>query len=153
MKSDIEIRDFVRQLLLSCQVYGAHQINPFTGGSYMKGSDPIRVQVDKAFIRVKAMVEFGRSGPGGRRLPLNYNEREDLKATGNPDCVLFALWARSLDAHKFNLATHPAFEVYAAGFLSLDTPYREMMLASDPTVIRRYPPQPLEGLSKDSYWN
>lgn len=153
MKSEAELRDRVRELLLRCQVDGMFQVNPVTGGSYLKGRDLFRVQVDQAFIRVKAMVEFGRNGPGGRRLPLNYNEREDLKASGEPDCVLFALWARSLEAKKFDLAGHPTFEVYVAGFLSLDTPYREMMFASDPTVIRRYPPQPLAGLSKDSHWN
>lgn len=154
MTSDFKLRQCIAKCLrpLHGAKRGDQQYNRFTHGYYLLGIDSLECQIEQALIRLRAVVLFGKKGPGGWRLPMNFAEREELKLSGNPVAILLSLFARSLDANGFDLNKHPSFEQYAGGFLFLDTPYRKLLVSLDSTILERYPPRPLPGLSTDSYW-
>jgi hypothetical protein len=96
-----------------------------------------------------AQEHFAANGPpDAPRLPLSYDEREDLKTGGRSTIV--ALFARSWEGQRYNLLEHPAFDDYARGVMTSD--YSPDFIKNDPALLRRFPPRSLPGLGPGLCW-
>jgi hypothetical protein len=78
-------------------------------------------------------------------MPINYAERERLKLSGNPEHVLWALYASSLECSKYDVDAHPSFVRYASGVLLSQR--GAILLNQMPSLAIKYPPEELRGLN------
>ena len=141
---DLACIDLARKTLrAAARSYGS-SYNVFTGGCFTYPSDKISREVEKSVPRILALAHFGFDGPFGIPLPLNYREREELKLSERPTLVLWALFARSLDANDFDYYLHPTFASYAAGVLISERGLR--MVEENAFLSCDYPPHILAGL-------
>ncbi len=83
-------------------------------------------------------------------LPLGYHERESMKCTG-PLGKIIGLYARSLESCGYDLEVHPSFYDYACGVMASEF-NGHPGLASDPEMLRRFPPRELTGMITGLYW-
>jgi hypothetical protein len=123
--------------------------NPVTGSNWVAGEDPIGPQKRAARRALAAREWFAKVGPpDAPPFPLSYCEREDLKRGGLPH--ILAWYARSLEARKYDVETHPTFDDYARGVLA--SPYAPPFITQDQQLRKRFPPTPLHGLGSGLYW-
>jgi len=122
--------------------------NPVTGGRWISGVDPVDPQKQSAGRALNARARFGSDNPGMPRLPLSYEEREDLKRGGLEHIV--AWFARSLEALDYDCGRHPSFDEYACGVMA--SPLAPDFITHDPELSRRFPPRPLDGLGPGLCW-
>jgi hypothetical protein len=124
--------------------------NPVTGGEFVYGFDPIRLQKKIAYHALHAREDFARSGPADApRLPLEYWECERVRWSGRPLDYLTGQYARCVVA-LYNVKAYPSFDDYARGVLwehdnvpGSAIPFETEQLAE---MKRRFPPRKLEGL-------
>jgi len=124
--------------------------NPVTGGEFVYGFDPIRLQKRIAYNALRAREDFARNGPADApRLPLEHWECEQVRWSGRPLDYLTAQYAKCMVA-LYNVKAHLSFDDYASGVLwehdnvpGSALPFTPEQLAE---VKRRYPPRKLEGL-------
>ena len=122
--------------------------NPIAGSYFHRPGDALNREINISVPRLLALAYFGRGGPLGVPLPLNYSERELLKLRGNPELTLWALFSMSVEANSFNCNIHPTFQAYAKGLLLSD---RGLTLtANDPQLVWKYPPLKLPGLNLET---
>lgn len=141
---DLACIDLARKTLrAAARTYGP-SYNVFTGGYFIYPSDKISREVEKSVPRILALAHFGFDGPFGIPLPLNYRDREELNLSERPTLVLWALFARSLEANDFNYNEHPTFASYAAGALISERGRR--MVDEHAFLLSDYPPNVLAGL-------
>jgi hypothetical protein len=125
--------------------------NPVTGAMFVHGEDPIDSQIEDAAVALRARARFAREHPDLPLLPLNYADRERAKRGPDNFRIEHALahFARSLEAHHYDLDRHPSFEAYMRGLLCSQR-VREMYAP----IAHLFPPQPLPGLVPgQSYWD
>ncbi len=123
--------------------------NPVTGSKWVHGLDSRREQMDAASAALWARRVFERERPAfAPELPVNYEERENLKGTGRAIDYLTALYACSLE--KSGYSKHPSLPEYIAGALASDM--LPDWVAADQELVRRYPPTPLAGLGGGCIW-
>jgi hypothetical protein len=131
--------------------WGNTRRNPVTGAMFVHGEDPIDRQIEAAAVALRARDRFAREHPSLPLLPLNYADRERAKRGPDNFRIEHALahFARSLEAHQYDLDRHPSFEVYMRGLLCCQR-LREMYTL----IAHLFPPHPLPGLVPDqSYWD
>ena len=124
--------------------------NPVTGGQFVYGFDPIRLQKKIAYNALLAREDFAVNGPADApRLPLEHWECEQVRWSGRPLDYLTAQYAKCMVA-LYNVKARPSFDDYARGVLwahdnvpGSALPFTPEQLAE---VKRRYPPRKLEGL-------
>ena len=141
---DAACQSFAADLLKVAAKHRGICHNPVSGSSFMRPEDSLAREIKIAVPRLRALLHFGRQGPWGEPLPLNYRERELLKSKAIPELTLWALFARSLEAHSFDCQIHPSFQAYAEG-LMLSHRGRGLM-AADPYLAIKYPSRKLKGL-------
>jgi hypothetical protein len=100
---------------------------------------------------------FALNGPpDAPPLPLNDDEREDLKYNlfGN----MVAWYARSLEDGDYNMQRHPSFDDYARGVMAEEergefVTFQYFSPADIAQMRKRYPPRALDGLGPALCWN
>jgi hypothetical protein len=125
--------------------------NPVTGGEFVYGFDPIRVQKKIAYHALRAREDFAVNGPADApQLPLEHCECERVRWSGKPLDYLTGQYARSV-VPLYNVKAHPSFEDYARGVLwehdnvaGSAIPFTPEQLAE---MKSRFPPRKLEGLN------
>ena len=92
-----------------------------------------------------ARQHFAQHGPlDGPPLPLGYCERETIKGK-SPLNTMVGLYARSWQGCRYDPDLHPSFDDYACGVMASE--YNGWPgLATDPEMLRRFPPRKLVGL-------
>src|SRR6516162_1639312 len=87
--------------------------NPVTGGEFVYGVDPIRLQKKIACHAFRAREDFACNGPADApRLPLEHWECERVRWSGRPLDYLTGQYARSV-VPLCNVKGHPSFDDYA----------------------------------------
>jgi hypothetical protein len=123
--------------------------NTVTGGWWMQGLDSRAEQMDAAAAALSARRWFERERPAfAPELPVNYEERENLKGTGRPLDYVTSLFASSWKSAGYG--PHPSFPEYVAGALA--SGMLPDWVANDPELVRRYLPTPLAGLGSGCIW-
>jgi hypothetical protein len=125
---------------------------PVLGGHYVPGLDRTVRMKEKARRALAAREWFAVHGPADApRLPLSYNEREDLKLKIGGLSTIVALYARSLDGRNYDVKEHPSFEDYACGIMASEFNGYPNMRENE-QLRDRFPPRVLPGLSPGLCW-
>ena len=124
--------------------------NPVTGGTWLSGADPIGRQKRDASRALVAQAGFAWENPGLPPLPLSYDEREAIKGRSGFEFIK-SVYARSLEARKYDRVRHPPIEQYARGVLASD--YAPHFIKDDTDLVKLYPPRVLPGLGPGLYWD
>jgi hypothetical protein len=61
-------------------------------------------------------------------------------------------YARSLASQDYDVRKHPSFDDFARGLMALAVEYGLWNLEKDDTLIKRFPPLPLRGMTPSAYW-
>jgi hypothetical protein len=125
--------------------------NPVTGGEFVYGFDPIRLQKKMAYHALRAREDFARNGPADApRLPLEHWECERVRWSGSRPLDYFTAQYAKCKVALYNVKTHLSFDDYARGLLwdndnvpGSTLPFTPEQLAE---MRRRFPPRKLEGL-------
>ena len=98
-----------------------------------------------------ARQHFAQHGPcDAPPLPLDHIERGSIHGT-SPLNTMVGLYARSWQVSDYDLERHPSFYEYACGAMASE--YNGWPgLASDPEMLRRFPPRKLIGLGPGLIW-
>ncbi|SHG24141.1 hypothetical protein [Bradyrhizobium erythrophlei] len=126
--------------------------NPVTGGGFVWGLDPIATQKKEAVARLRAREWFALNGPpDAPPLPLSHADVGDYRdARGLKGVVGF--YARSLSRQGYDVQKHPSFDDFARGLMALAVEKGLWNLENDQTLIRRFRPRPLEGMTPSAFW-
>ena len=124
--------------------------NPVTGGEFVYGFDPMRLQKKIAYHALLAREDFALNGPADAPLlPLEHWECEQVRWSGKPLDYLTAQYAKRMVA-LYDVKAHLSFDDYARGVLwehdnvaGSALPFTPEQLAE---MKRRFPPRKLEGL-------
>ena len=127
--------------------------NPITAGGFVKGLDPIATQKRDATVALLAREWFAVNGPrDAPPLPLSHADVEDYRnARGLAGIVGF--FARSLSRQEYDVCKHPPFDEFARGLMALAKQRGLWNLENDASLIRRFPPRPLVGMTPSAYWD
>jgi hypothetical protein len=154
-KSPIEV--LVDQLFSGIKARrGECCVVPITGARFVMGLDPIAIEKKKAIAALLAREWFAVNGPpDAPPLPL-YDVDSYRNARGLKGVVGF--YARSLSRaghgrKRYQFQTHPSFDDFARGLMALATEGGLWGLEEDETLIRRFPPRPLVGMTPSAYWD
>jgi hypothetical protein len=130
--------------------------NPVTGGGFVWGIDPIAEQKEDAIAALLAREWFAVNGPSDAPpLPLydvdSYRDAKGLKG-------VVGFYARSLSRQgygrqRYDVCNHPSFDDFARGLMALAVEKGLWNLEKDKTLIRRFPPRPLVGMTPSAYWD
>jgi len=142
---DYACREFAQAMVRSAARQKGTCINPITRSAFIRPGDSIAAEIRKALPRLRALFLLGNSGPSSLALPINYQEREELKLSGNPEHVLWALYASSLECSEYDVDAHPSFILYASGVLRSQR--GAILLSQMPSLAIKYPPVELRGLN------
>ena len=124
--------------------------NPVTGSSWLSGLDRPGPQKRAACRALVARAVFAFKNPGMPPLPLSAGERDVLKRRGGVDYIV-SVYARSLEAQKYDPIVHPCFPIYARGVMA--SPFSPDFIIQDQALQKCYPPRPLGGLGPGLYWS
>ena len=124
--------------------------NPVTGGQFVYGFDPIRLQKKIAYNALLAREDFAVNGPADApRLPLEHWECERVRWSGRPLDYFTAQYAKCMVA-LYNVKARLSFDDYARGLLWEHDNVPESALPFTPEQLaemkKRFPPRKLEGL-------
>jgi hypothetical protein len=98
-----------------------------------------------------ARRQFALHGPpDAPPLPIGYNERESIKGT-SPLATIVSRYARSWQCCRYDIEQHPSFYDYACGVMASEF-NGWPGLATDPEMLRRFPPRKLAGLGPGLMW-
>jgi hypothetical protein len=132
---------------------GKSCVNPITAGGFDWGIDPIATQKKEATIALLAREWFAVDGPrDAPLLPLNIHDRDRFRGSGGLT-ALVGFYARSLYRQGYDVYNHPSFDEFARGLMALATESGLWGLENDETLIRRFPPRPLVGMTPSAYWD
>jgi len=133
--------------------YGDCRRNPVTGGGFVMGLDPIATQKKEATAALLAREWFAVNGPhDAPLLPLNIHDRDAFRGSGGLT-ALVGFYARSLYRWDYDVCKHPPFEEFAGGLMALAVERGLWDLERDQSLMRRFPPCPLEGMTRSAYWD
>jgi hypothetical protein len=118
--------------------------NPVTGIKFVWGIETISEQKLEACRALVARERHAHSSPKAPILPINVLEI-DAMMSGGGEAHLLGYFAQSIALAGYNVSGHPPWETYARGVLA--SPYAPYVLRNDHTLIRKYPPRPMTGLS------
>jgi len=127
-------------------------INPITAGGFVKGLDPIAEQKVDAVVALLAQEWFEVNGPpDAPLLPLNVHDRDRFRGSGGLT-ALVGFYARSLYRQRYDVCRHPPFDEFARGLMALAKERGLWQLEEDETLIRRFPPRSLVGMTRSAFW-
>jgi hypothetical protein len=156
-KSPIE--DLVEQLFSGIKAKrGECCDNPVTGSGFVWGVDRISTQKKQAIVALRAREWFAVNGPpDAPPLPLSHADVEDYRSTSGLARIV-GFFARSLSRQgygrqRYDVCKHPSFEDFARGLIALAKERGLRGLEQDETLIRRFPPRPLVGMTPSAYWD
>ena len=131
--------------------------NPVTGGDFVYGLDPIKLQKDDAYKRLLAREYFAwKCPPDAPLMPTDDYERGRAKYAAGLLGFIAAQFVWSLE-NQHDLSVHPSFAEFASGMLwQHDNNVECCSLAHFPSeqhaeLKRRFPPRKLEGLKHFSW--
>ena len=128
-------------------------INPITAGGFDWGIDPVAEQKECATVALLAREWFEVNGPpDAPLLPLNVHDRDRFRGSGGLT-ALVGFYARSLYRQRYDVCRHPPFDEFARGLMALAKERGLWQLEEDETLIRRFPPRPLMGMTPSAYWD
>jgi len=128
-------------------------VNPITGEKFVMGLDPIATQKKKAIAALLAREWFAVNGPpDAPLLPLNVHDRDRFRGSGGLT-ALVGFYARSLSRQRYDVCNHPSFDDFARGLMALAKERGLWQLEEDETLMRRFPPRPLVGMTRSAYWD
>ena len=126
--------------------------NPVTGGGFVSGLDPIATQKNEAVARLRARERFAKDGPpDAPPLPLSHADVEDYRNAGGLAGIV-GFFARSLSRQGYDVQKHPSFDDFACGLMALAAEKGLWNLEKDETLIRHFPPRPLQGMTPSAFW-
>lgn len=129
--------------------------NPVTRGSFMKGEsgeDSIAYQKRAAEKALLAQEWFAFYGPpDAPPLPVTACGWEEMRHEFGLN-TLVGSYARSLAIRSWEVHNHPSFEDFARGLMAIDTGLWDLQNRVGPDVLKRYPPRPLVGMTRGTYW-
>ncbi len=127
-------------------------INPVDNGGFVWGVDPIAEQKERSIVALLAREWFAVNGPpDAPPLPLHVDDRDRYRdARGLKGVVGF--YARSLSRQDYDVRKHPSFDDFARGLMALAMEKGVWNLEKDETLIRRFPPLPLAGMTPSAFW-
>jgi hypothetical protein len=132
--------------------HGQSCINPVHKGGFNWGVDPIKEQKEAAIVALLAREYFAVNGPlDAPQLPLNIDDRDSYRSAGGLKGVV-GFYARSLYAQGYDVRKHPSFFDFACGLMALAVVKGLWNLEKDETLLRRFPPRPLPGMTPSAYW-
>jgi hypothetical protein len=132
--------------------HGECCINPITAGGFVKGLDPIATQKKDAIVALLAREWFAVNGPpDAPLLPLNVHDRDRFRGSGGLT-ALVGFYARSLSRQRYDVCNHPSFDDFACGLMAIATERGLWQLENDETLIRRFPPRSLVGMTRSAFW-
>jgi hypothetical protein len=126
--------------------------NPVTDDSFIWEIDPIAEQ-EKWAILVLLAREYlaAHAPPDAPPLPLNQWDVDRYRgARGLKGVVGF--YARSLDRQDYDFRKHPSFDDFARGLMDFAIKNGLWDLEKDKTLIKRFPPRPLKGMTRSAFW-
>jgi hypothetical protein len=132
--------------------------NPVTCGRFVWGLDPIAEQKKEAVVALLARECFAVNGPSDAPLlPLNVDDRDRFRGSGGLT-ALVGFYARSLSRQgcarqRYDVCKHPSFDDFACGLMALAMAEGLWGLERDATLIRRFPPRQLAGMTRAAYWD
>jgi hypothetical protein len=118
--------------------------NPVTRIEFVWSIETIPEQKLEACRAFVAREWHAHRSPEAPILPIDVLEI-DAMMCGGGEAHLFAFFAQSIALAGYNVSGHPPWETYARGVLA--SPYAPVALRNDHTLIRKYPPRPMTGLS------
>jgi hypothetical protein len=132
-------------------VHGQLCRNPVHCGWFVWGVDPIAEQRHHAIAALLAREWFAVNGPpDAPPLPL-YDFDSYRGARGLKGIVGF--YARSLNRQDYDVRKHPSFDDFARGLMALAVEKGLWNLEKDESLIRRFPPRLLPGMTPSAYWD
>jgi hypothetical protein len=156
--SELVDREVDRLFRESPPVYNEICRNPVTGGTYVGGLNPTRVQKRLARGALLAREWFASNGPADAQ-PLPLGDDCELHKAGNVLEYVVILYARSLACRMYNMEEHPPFADYVSGILweaalphegfghLPNWPVHELL-----ELKKRFPPRKLPGMSPGAVW-
>jgi hypothetical protein len=127
---------------------GDYCVNPVTGGRFIWGDDPVEPQKETARRALAAREWFAKNGPAyWQPLAITHEEREHQKSHG---MHIPSWFARSLEAHDYDLKRHPSWKDFACGVMA--RPETPDFIRCDLVLQRTFPPRHLDGLGPGQYW-
>jgi hypothetical protein len=127
-------------------------INPITAGGFDWGIDPVAEQKECATVALLAREWFDVNGPpDAPLLPLNVHDRDRFRGSGGLT-ALVGFYARSLYRQRYDVCRHPPFDEFACGLMAIATERGLWQLEEDETLIRRFPPRSLVGMTRSAFW-
>ena len=129
--------------------------NPVTGGRFLKGEtgeDSIAYQKRTAEKALLAQEWFAVHGPrNAPPLPVSAQAWEEMRSELGLNCLV-GFFARSLAVRDWEVHNHPSFEDFARGLMAIDTGLWDLQNRAGPDLLKKYPPQPLVGMTPGTYW-
>jgi len=129
--------------------------NPVTGGWFLKGEsgkDSIPYQKRAAKKALLAQEWFAVHGPrNAPPLPVSAQAWEEMRSELGLNCLV-GFFARSLAVRDWEVHNHPSFEDFARGLMAIDTGLWDLQNRAGPDLLKKYPPQPLVGMTPGTYW-
>jgi hypothetical protein len=138
--------------------HGECCVNPITDGGFVKGLDPIATQKKKAIAALLVREWFAVNGPpDAPPLPLSHADVEDYRSKSGLARIV-GFYARSLSRQgygrqRYDVCNHPSFDDFARGLMALAKERGLRGLEQDETLMRRFPPRPLVGMTPSAYWD
>ena len=127
--------------------------NPVTLAGFIWGVDPIATQKKFETVAILAREWFAVHGPrGAPPLPLHASDRDHYRSARGLKGVV-GFYARSLSGQNYDVLKHPSFDVFARGLMAVAVESGLWGLEKDETLIKRFPPLPLPGMTPSGYWD
>jgi hypothetical protein len=156
MANSTNLKKHVDQLFAALNAkHGDSCRNPVTGGAFVWGIDPLRVQKTEAVRALRACEWFAVNGPrDAPPLPLSHEDIEDYRKAGGLTAVV-GFYARSLSRggygrQSYEVSNHPTFHDFACGLMAISTGL--WGIEKDAQLRLRFPPRPLAGMTPGAYW-
>jgi hypothetical protein len=127
--------------------------NPVTGDLWVPGiwdDDQAKLVARRALLAQEYFKEYGP--PNAPPLPLNSEDMLKLAKTSDFGLAV-AFFARSLEINHWDIDTHPRYQEYMAGLLSLPRPRLAFGAFREPEKLCcYYAAYPLRGLRGSGVW-
>jgi hypothetical protein len=144
-------KEIDRQFSKMTAAHGECCNNPITGAGFVWGLDPIEQQKAEAASELLVREWFAVYGPADAP-PFPHEHEIDSYRDARGLKGVVGFFARSLARLDYDLRKHPSFDDFACGLMAFAVEYGLWNLEKDDTLIKRFPPLPLPGMTPSAYW-
>jgi hypothetical protein len=124
---------------------------PVVGGGFIWGLDPVAPLKEATRGELFAHEWFAEYGPADAP-PFPYQHEIDSYRDARGLKGVVGFYARSLRGQDFDVRKHPPFDDFARGLMAFALEYGLWNLEKDDSLIKRFPPLPLPGMTPSAYW-